>query len=224
YALEGDADFSTLNLNLSGEGGFYEFDLRTPDGIISGCRLSYPGLINVENAVGAAALAFLAGASANEIRSGLDIYRGVQRRFDVKYKTDKQVYIDDYAHHPAELKAVISSVKALYPNRKITGIFQPHLYSRTRDFASEFAASLDLLDEPILVPIYPAREEPIPGITSETIFEKMVNENKHLVEKEEVVKLLEKKETEIVLTMGAGNIDGIGDEIINVLKQKENVA
>ncbi|MFW5756753.1 MAG: glutamate ligase domain-containing protein, partial [Tangfeifania sp.] len=192
--------------------------------IISGCRLSYPGLINVENAVGAAALAFLTGALADEIRSGLDNYRGVQRRFDVKYKTDKQVYIDDYAHHPAELKAVISSVKALYPNRKITGIFQPHLYSRTRDFANEFAASLDLLDEPVLVPIYPAREEPIPGITSKTIFEKMVNENKHLVEKEEVVKLLEKKETEIVLTMGAGNIDGIGDEIINVLKQKENVA
>jgi UDP-N-acetylmuramate--alanine ligase len=224
YALEGDADFCTVNLKLSSEGGFYEFDLRTPDGIISGCRLSYPGLINVENAVGAAALAFLAGASADEIKNGLDNYQGVQRRFDVKFKTDKQVYIDDYAHHPAELKAVISSVKALYPNRKVTGIFQPHLYSRTRDFASEFAASLDLLDEPVLVPIYPAREKPIPGITSETIFEKMQNENKHLVEKDDVAKLLENSETEIVLTMGAGNIDGIGNEIIDVLKQKENVA
>jgi UDP-N-acetylmuramate--alanine ligase len=166
----------------------------------------------------------LAGASADEIKNGLDNYQGVQRRFDVKFKTDKQVYIDDYAHHPAELKAVISSVKALYPNRKVTGIFQPHLYSRTRDFASEFAASLDLLDEPVLVPIYPAREKPIPGITSETIFEKMQNENKHLVEKDDVAKLLENSETEIVLTMGAGNIDGIGNEIIDVLKQKENVA
>jgi UDP-N-acetylmuramate--alanine ligase len=224
YALEGDADFCAVNLKLSSEGGFYEFDLCTSEGIISGCRLSYPGLINVENAVGAAALAFLAGVSADEIKNGLDNYQGVQRRFDVKYKTDKQVYIDDYAHHPAELKAVISSVKALYPNRKVTGIFQPHLYSRTRDFASEFAASLDLLDEPVLVPIYPAREEPIPGITSETIFEKMQNENKHLVEKEEVAKLIENRETEIVLTMGAGNIDGIGNEIIDVLKQKENVA
>lgn len=224
YALEDEADFCAENLKLSNEGGFYEFDLRTPDGVIAGCRLSYPGLINVENAVGAAALAFFAGATADEIKCGLDNYQGVQRRFDVKYKSDKQVYIDDYAHHPAELKAVISSVKALYPNRKVTGIFQPHLYSRTRDFANEFAASLDLLDEPVLVPIYPAREEPIPGITSKSIFEKMLNENKHLVEKEEVAKLLENRETEIVLTMGAGNIDGIGNEIIDVLKQKENVA
>ena len=224
YALEAEADFCTENLKLSSEGGFYEFDLRTPGGNISGCRLSYPGLINVENAVGAAALAFFAGATADEIKNGLDNYQGVQRRFDVKYKSGKQVYIDDYAHHPAELKAVISSVKALYPNRKVTGIFQPHLYSRTRDFAVEFAASLDLLDEPVLVPIYPAREEPIPGVTSETIFEKMQNENKHLVEKEEVGRLLANRETEIVLTMGAGNIDGIGNEIIEVLKQKENVA
>lgn len=224
YALEGEADFCTANLKLSSEGGFYEFDLRTPGGIISGCRLNYPGLINVENAVGAAALAFLASATPDEIKIGLDNYQGVQRRFDVKYKTDKQVYIDDYAHHPAELKAVISSVKALYPNRKVTGIFQPHLYSRTRDFASEFATSLDMLDEPVLVPIYPAREEPIPGINSETIFEKMQNENKFLVEKEEVSSLLEHRETEIVMTMGAGNIDGIGNDIIDVLKQKENVA
>ncbi len=224
YALQEDADFCTLNLNLSSEGGFYEFDLRTPGGIISGCRLSYPGLINVENAVGAAALAFLAGASADEIRNGLNDYQGVLRRFDVKYKSDRQVYIDDYAHHPAELKAVISSVKALYPNRKVTGIFQPHLYSRTRDFAAEFAASLDLLDEPVLVPVYPAREEPIPGVTSEIIFSKMQNENKHFVEKEEVASLLENSDTEIVLTMGAGNIDGIGNDIIEVLKRKENVA
>ncbi len=117
--------------------------------------------MNVENAVAAAALAFFAGASANEIKSGLNEYLGVARRFDIRYKGENQIYIDDYAHHPAELKAVISSLKELYPNRKITGIFQPHLYSRTRDFAGEFAKSLDMLDEAILVPLYPAREKPI---------------------------------------------------------------
>jgi UDP-N-acetylmuramate--alanine ligase len=194
--------------------------LKTPDGIIAHCKLNYPGLVNVENAVAASALAFLAGASADEIKSGLENYQGVLRRFDVKFKSEKQIYIDDYAHHPAELKAVISSVKALYPNRKVTGIFQPHLYSRTRDFAGEFAASLDLLDETLLVPVYPAREEPIKGVSSELIFEKMKNENKFLVEKSEVPELLRNRETDVVLTMGAGDIDGIGGQIIEVLKNK----
>jgi UDP-N-acetylmuramate--alanine ligase len=138
----------------------------------------------------------------------------------VKFKNEKHIYIDDYAHHPAELNAVISSVKVLYPNRKLTGIFQPHLYSRTRDFATEFAASLDLLDEAVLVPLYPAREEPIKGVSSELIFEKMKNENKFLAEKSEVPELLRNRETDVVLTMGAGDIDGIGGQIIEVLKNK----
>ncbi len=125
-----------------------------------------------------------------KLRAGLENYQGVVRRFDVKFKSEKQVYIDDYAHHPEELKAVITSVKALYSNRKVTGIFQPHLYSRTRDFADEFAASLDLLDEAILVPLYPAREKPISGVSSEIIFNKMKLENKHLVEKEDVAEML----------------------------------
>jgi len=224
YALKENADFNTVNLKLSSEGGFYQFDLKTPDGIIANCRLNYPGLINVENAVAAAALAFLAGVSADEIKSGLEDYQGVLRRFDVCYKSDSQIYIDDYAHHPAELKAVISSVKALYPSRKITGIFQPHLYSRTRDFSAEFAASLDLLDEIILIPIYPAREEPVEGVSSAIIFEKMKNENKIMAEKEDVAQLLAERETDVVLTMGAGDIDGIGPQIIEVLKNKQNVA
>jgi UDP-N-acetylmuramate--alanine ligase len=151
---------------------------------------------------------------------GLENYQGVLRRFEVKFKNEKHIYIDDYAHHPAELNAVISSVKALYPNRKLTGIFQPHLYSRTRDFATEFAASLDLLDEAVLVPLYPAREEPIKGVSSELIFEKMKNENKFLAEKSEVPELLRNRETDVVLTMGAGDIDGIGGQIIEVLKNK----
>ena len=131
------------------------------------CRINYPGLLNVENAVAAAALGFLAGATADEIKKGLEDYQGVVRRFDIRLKDESHIYIDDYAHHPEELKAVISSVKALYQGRKITGIFQPHFYSRTRDFADGFAESLDLLDEAVLVPLYPAREEPIKGVSSE---------------------------------------------------------
>ncbi len=224
YALDEKADFCALNLNLEGEGGAYRFDLQTPDGIIANCRLNYPGRINVENAVAASALAFLAGASADEIKTGLEDYRGVLRRFDVRFKGDRQVYIDDYAHHPRELRAVITSIRELYPGRKITGIFQPHLYSRTRDFAPDFARSLDLLDDAILVPVYPAREEPIPGISSDTVFQKMKIQNKYLILKEEVPSLLRQRATEVVLTMGAGNIDGISEQIIEVLKEKEDVA
>jgi UDP-N-acetylmuramate--alanine ligase len=220
YALKEKADFNTINLHLSSAGGYYSFDLKTPDGIIAHCKLNYPGQVNVENAVAASALAFLAGASADEIKLGLENYQGVLRRFEVKFKNEKHIYIDDYAHHPAELNAVISSVKALYPNWKLTGIFQPHLFSRTRDFATEFAASLDLLDEAVLVPLYPAREEPIKGVSSELIFEKMKNENKFLAEKSEVPELLRNRETDVVLTMGAGDIDGIGGQIIEVLKNK----
>ncbi len=221
YALKDTADFHTVNLQLQGEGGYYTFDLKTPDGTIANCRLNYPGLVNVENAVGASALAFLAGASADDIKTGLENYQGVLRRFDVRFRNESQVYIDDYAHHPAELEAVINSVKALFPNKKVTGIFQPHLYSRTRDFADEFAASLDLLDEAVLVPLYPAREEPIAGVSSELIFDKMKCNNKHLVEKGDVAALIKEHQTEVVLTMGAGDIDGIAGELIKVMKEKD---
>ncbi len=220
YALKESADFHTVNLKLQNEGGYYTFDLKTPDGTIANCRLNYPGLVNVENAVGAAALAFLAGASADEIKHGLELYQGVLRRFDIKYRDNSKVYIDDYAHHPVELEAVINSVKELFPGKKITGIFQPHLYTRTRDFADEFAASLDLLDECVLIPLYPAREEPIAGVSSELIFKKMKCEKKHLVGKSDVITLINELQTEIVLTMGAGDIDGISEKIIEALKDK----
>jgi UDP-N-acetylmuramate--alanine ligase len=220
YALREKAGFYAINLHLASEGGNYNFDLQTPDGIIANCRLNYPGLVNVENAVAASALAFLAGASADEIKAGLETYQGVLRRFDVRFKSETQIYIDDYAHHPAELEAMITSVKALYPARKITGIFQPHLYSRTRDFADEFAASLDLLDEAVLVPLYPAREEPIAGVTSQLIFDKMHGDNKFLTEKNRVPELLKERHTEVVITMGAGDIDQIAGQIIEVLKNK----
>lgn len=220
YSLKENTDFATVNLKLNLEGGFYVFDLKTPDGIIANCKMNYPGLVNVENAVGAASLAWLAGVSANEIKAGLEEYQGVVRRFDVRFKNEKQVFIDDYAHHPEELKAVITSVKALYPTREITGIFQPHLYSRTRDFSTEFAASLDLLDSAVLLPLYPARELPIPGVSSEIIFKQMKLENKVLATKTETLELLKNRNTDIVLTMGAGDIDGIAGNIIDILKSK----
>lgn len=221
YSLKGDSDFKTENLQLNTEGGFYQFDIRTPGGVIADCKMNYPGLLNVENAVGAASLAFLAGATPNEIKSGLEDYQGVIRRFDVRFRNEKYIYIDDYAHHPEELKAIISSVKELYKGRKLTGIFQPHLYSRTRDFSAEFAASLDLLDTAILIPLYPAREEPIRGISSAIIFNQMKIQDKHLVTKPEMLEILKTDNCDIVLTMGAGDIDGLAGDIIEILKNKE---
>jgi len=220
YSLKDDSDFSTLNLRLDEASGYYRFDLKIPGGIIAACEMNYPGLVNVENTVGAAALAWLAGATAGEIKAGIADYLGVARRFDIQYKTAHKIYIDDYAHHPEELKAFINSVKELFPGKKLTGIFQPHLYSRTRDFASEFAASLDLLDKAILIPLYPAREEPIAGVSSTTIFEKMKIEDKVLLPKDECLKRLANDENEILLTMGAGDIDRMLGPIVNILKQK----
>ncbi len=219
YSMEGDADFATRGLRLSGD-GHYCFDLKVPGGIIAACKLNYPGLVNVENAVGAAALAFAAGASGEEIKKGLEVYAGVQRRFDVRFKSKTQFYIDDYAHHPKELEAFITSVKALCPGRKITGIFQPHLFTRTRDFAGGFAASLDLLDEAVLLPLYPAREEPVKGVSSETVFEKMKLGNKHLLGREETLELLKNNPTDVVVTMGAGDIDRMAENIVDILKGK----
>lgn len=220
YSLQDETDFTTLNLELNTDGGFYQFGLKTPEGVIANCKMNYPGLVNVENAVAASALAFLAGASADEIKAGLEDYRGVSRRFDVRLKNEAQIYIDDYAHHPEELKAIINSVKVLFPGKKITGIFQPHLYSRTKDFASGFAASLDLLDQAILLPLYPAREEAIPGVSTNIIFTQMKLEKKYFANKKETLEWLKINPTEVVLTMGAGDIDGIVNDIVEVLKNK----
>lgn len=223
YSLSENTDFSVLNLKLDKKEGIYHFDIKTPDGIIANCKSHYPGLINVENAVAAAALALLAGASANEIKQGIADYSGVVRRFDIQIKSRDLVFIDDYAHHPVELKAFISSVKELFEGRNITGIFQPHLYSRTRDFAKEFAESLDLLDEAILIPLYPARENPIPGVSSEIIFDKMKLRKKHLLSKKQTLDYLSKNHNDIVVTMGAGDIDKLVPDITELLKSKNHV-
>lgn len=221
YSLNEDSDFCAMNIRL--EEGAYHFDLKTPGENIFNLTMSYPGLVNVENAVGAAALSWLAGVSSQAIRSGIEDYQGVARRFDVHFKTEKKIYIDDYAHHPEELKAFITSVRALYEGKSITGIFQPHLYSRTKDFADEFATSLDLLDTAILTPLYPAREEPIPGISSATIYDRMKLANKKLVKTEEIIDLIVKDKNEILLTMGAGDIDRMVKPIIETLKKSAGV-
>ena len=142
------------------------------------------------------------------------------RRFDVQYRGKKAVFIDDYAHHPAELKAAITSVKELYQGRKVTGVFQPHLFTRTRDFTSEFAQSLDLLDEIILLDIYPAREEPIPGITSESILKLMRNTNRRLCSKDELIEIIKKENIDVLITMGAGDIDRLVPNITKILTDR----
>ena len=221
YSLNGDSDFYAQDLRL--ESGFYHFDLKTPNEIISNFKMNYPGLVNVENAVGASALAWLAGIGSGAIKAGIEDYQGVARRFDVQFRSERKIYIDDYAHHPEELKAFITSVRALFEGKRITGIFQPHLYSRTRDFATEFAASLDLLDKAILMPLYPAREEPIPGVSSAIIFNQMKLSDKKLAAREEIIGLVENDPNEIILTMGAGDIDRMVKPIVEILKNIEGV-
>ena len=216
YSLN-SGDFHADNLRI-GNGTLF-FDFVHPEGIIKDIELGVPILINVENAIAAAAAALISGAQPHEIKAALLGYQGAKRRFDVRYKTNNRVLIDDYAHHPDEVLASISSIKKLYNKKKITGIFQPHLYSRTRDFADEFANSLSLLDELILLDIYPAREEPIEGVSSQLIFDKVTIDNKTLCSKDEVVGLLRNSHQEVVVTLGAGDIDTLLPEIEELFRE-----
>lgn len=205
YSTTEVADFYTRNIKIIN--GAYQFDIVTPDVIIKDVRFNYPGRVNVENILAASSAALLAGADTERIKEAAAKYQGVQRRFDICFRSKDKLYIDDYAHHPEEIKATIESVKELYPGKKILGVFQPHLYSRTKDFVDEFALSLDMLDEVILMDIYPARELPIPGVTSEIIIEKMKNKNKGVVKAENLISTLKERQYDILITMGAGNID-----------------
>lgn len=217
YSMD-KGDFHAQNIKIGN--GEIRFDFVTPKETIDNIQLGVPVKINIENGIGSMALAWLNGATANELRHGMATFMGAKRRFDFLLKTDKIVMIDDYAHHPEELAASITSVKELYPDRKLTGIFQPHLYTRTRDFASEFAKSLSLLDELVLLDIYPAREKPIEGVTSKIIFEE-VTCPKTLCSKEELLPLLENKnDIEVLLTVGAGDIDQLLGPIKDILEQK----
>lgn len=212
------ADFYAENIRI-GNGEIW-FDFVGPSVRIADIQLGVPIKINIENGVVAIAMAWLNGVTPDEIRAAMRSFAGAERRFDFRLKNEHVVLIDDYAHHPEELRNSILSVKALYANRKVTGIFQPHLYSRTRDFASGFAASLSLLDELILLDIYPAREEPIPGVSSGLIFEQVTIPQKQRCSKEQLPGLIKDGTYEVVLMLGAGDIDRLVEPIQQILENK----
>lgn len=214
YALANGADFMAINLCL--QDGLYRFDVETPEGVIGDVHLGVPGWINIENALSVVGLARLLDIGDDMVREALTTFLGVQRRFDVLINRSGLVYIDDYAHHPRELDACIQSVRKVYPDRKITGIFQPHLYSRTRDFADEFARSLSQLDALILLEIYPAREEPLEGVNSRLIFDKIDMTDKLLIQKEQLLAVLEERQPDVLLTLGAGDIDQFVEPIVQL--------
>ena len=214
-----EGDFHAENIRIGG--GEIVFDYVSPLGNISNIQLGVPVAINIENGVAAMALAQLSGVSNEEIRTGMASFRGVDRRFDFKIKTDKMVYLSDYAHHPEEIKQSILSMRALYGDKKLTGIFQPHLYTRTRDFYQEFADSLSLLDEVILTDIYPARELPIEGVSSQLIYDNLrPGIDKTLCKKEEVIDILKDKEIEVLMTLGAGDIENYAPQICEILNER----
>ena len=205
------ADVQVSNIQI--ENGTFFFDLNVYGQELEKLALGLPGRHNVENAAIASAIALKAGVQPADLRKGLASFEGILRRFDRQINKPEIAYIDDYAHHPTELQAAIGATRDLYPDRKITGIFQPHLYSRTRDFQEGFANALDELDEVILLDIYPAREFPIEGVNSKIILDKMKNENKHLLSKEQVLNWLETHDTDVLLTLGAGDIDTLVEPI-----------
>ena len=215
YSISEKADYYLENIKVVD--GYYVFSVQAQSGLISDIKFGLPGRHNVENAIAAIAAADQLKVSHQEIKSALESFKGIKRRFEYIIKKHDLVYIDDYAHHPEELKATISSVKELYPKNKITGVFQPHLYSRTKDFADDFAKSLDLLNELILLDIYPSREQPIEGITSEMLLRKVTIKNKSISTKAELVSELRQRKLEVLLTMGAGDIDKLVEPIKNEL-------
>lgn len=218
YSSE-SGDFHAENIRIGG--GEIIFDYVSPLGNILDVQLGVPVAINIENGIAAMALAQLGGVSNEDIKTGMASFRGVDRRFDFKIKTDKVVYLSDYAHHPEEIKQSILSMRALYGDKKLTGIFQPHLYTRTRDFYQEFADSLSLLDEVILTDIYPARELPIEGVSSQLIYDNLRPDiDKTLCKKEEVIDILKKKEIEVLMTLGAGDIENYAPQICEILNER----
>ena len=221
YAVNEDADYKAFNVRI--EAGKYVFDVRTPTSQIKDIEFHLPGNHNMMNALAALAMADVYGVSLEKIKKQLKSFRGVQRRFSYKIKTGDVVLIDDYAHHPTEIKAVAQSVREMFPNEKVLAIFQPHLFSRTRDFADDFAAALSLFDEVLLLDIYPARELPIEGVTSSWLLDKMTLENKKLVSKEKLSDEVLKSESKIVAMLGAGDIGLLVEEVKNKIKEKHKI-
>ncbi|MDO5570911.1 MAG: UDP-N-acetylmuramate--L-alanine ligase [Bacteroidales bacterium] len=215
YSGKEKGDFHAENIRIGN--GTIIFDFVAPEHKIKDIELGVPVEINIENGIGAIALSYLNGVDDQEIKDSMKSFRGAKRRFDFHIKNDNLVMIDDYAHHPDEIKASISSIKSLYPDKKISVIFQPHLFTRTRDFAKEFAKSLSLADEVILLDIYPARELPIKGVSSEIIFKDITSKEKTLCKKEDLLSLLENKKFEVLITLGAGDIDRLIEPIKELL-------
>ena len=219
YSLS-EVDFHAANVRKGN--GSIVFDFVTPDGVIADVNLGVPVDINIENAVAAMAACHLANVPADAMKEAIGSFMGPKRRFEFWLKTPNKVVIDDYAHHPDELRASIRSVKSLYPNRRLTVIFQPHLYSRTRDFAPEFAAALSEADELILLPIYPARELPIEGVNSELILKDVKCPNKKIYSKENLLKSIQNLNFEVLLTVGAGDIVNLLPEICEEVKKQQH--
>ncbi len=208
--------------NITAKGGFFEFDLQGFT-TVEHVRLGVPGFHNIENAIAASIAASLCGVSTKTIRQALESFKGVKRRFEYIIKSKRVVYVDDYAHHPTEIEAFLRSMKSLYPGRKLTVVFQPHLYSRTRDFAEGFSKSLSLADELFLMDIYPARELPIPGVDSDMLMEKITSPIKVRCGKEDLMKKLEGVEADVIVTVGAGDIDTFVEPIKKMLTKKYEV-
>ncbi len=223
YSLhDTQADFYAENIRI--EDGKYIFDVIHPKGKFENFISFYGGRHNIENAIGAIAIAFQLQINESDIRKAIETFKGVKRRFETHVRNDKHIYIDDYAHHPRELDATLLSAKELYPDKKITAVFQPHLFSRTKDLCDEFAASLSKIDKLILLDIYPAREKPIDGVTSKIIFDKVTIDDKHLITKNELTDFIRshKDDIEVLLTVGAGDIDTKVNEITEILNEPMN--
>jgi UDP-N-acetylmuramate--alanine ligase len=214
-----EGDFHAENVRIGG--GEIVFDFVGPDISISDINLGVPVSINVENGVAAIAIAYLNGVTPEEIKAGMESFRGVDRRFDFKLKTPQIALLTDYAHHPSEIEQSMRSIRELYSDKKLTVLFQPHLYSRTHDFYRDFARSLSLADEVILTEIYPAREQPMPGVTSALIYDNLAdNVEKTLCQKSEVVELLKKRKIEVLVVLGAGDVDALVPEIQKELESR----
>ena len=221
YTYSRDAgDFHAENIII--ENGEITFDFISPVECIKGVQLGQPVPINIENGVAAMAMAQLNGCTANELKFGMKTYHGVDRRFDFKIRNDRHVYLSDYAHHPQEILQSAKSLKELYANRKITAIFQPHLYSRTHDFYKEFAEALSHFDEVILTEIYPARELPMEGVTSQLIFDNLkAGIEKSMIQKDDVLELVKNRDFDVLITLGAGDLDNYAPQITRIIKEKE---
>lgn len=217
YGVEA-GDYQAKNLRV--EDGSFVFDFTSPLGDINDIVFTLPGRHNVENATVAIAIAQQLGVGATAVKKALALFKGIKRRFETIIRKDSVVYIDDYAHHPTELQAAIAAARTLFPERKITGIFQPHLYSRTRDFVAGFAEALDQLDEVLLLDIYPARELPIPGVSSQVIYDLMQLEKKELVTKTNLMEKLMRKDLQVLLSLGAGDIDTFVQPIKEMLSHE----